>query len=250
MAFEEFLEQFGLSQYEKMAYTTLLRIGRSKSQEIAKESNVSYGRIYEILEKLTDKGLITLFPTEPKTFEAIDPKLAFKLIIKQKEDHLHELKKQIEVLSIPEQHIKLLTQDQTIVLQGKQKQLSMISEMHERAKKEILLIPGVYELNTSRKTGTIKALTRGVKINLLVTEITQHNKEFIKEGMKLGQEVRQNKLSGLRLIVADNKEAMISIVNPATKDRISIYTTNKEFAHSMGIFFNALWIGSKQIKMK
>ncbi len=249
MGFEQFLGQFGLSQYEKMAYTALLRIGRSKSQEIATESKVSYGRIYEILEKLKDKGLITLFPTEPKTFEAIDPKLAFKLIIKQKEDHLHELKKQIELLSIPEQQIKQLMQDQTIVLQGKQKQLSMIGEMHERAKKEILLTPGVYELNTPRKTGTLRALTKGIKIKLLVGEITKNNKHFIKEGIKLGQEVRQNKLSGLRLIVADNKEAMISIVNPATKDRISIYTTNKEFANSMSVFFHALWNASKKVKL-
>ena len=79
MDIEDFLDRIGLSQYENKAYLTLIRIGKTKSMQIAKESGVSYGRIYEILDKLEGRGLITILPTEPKTFDAIDPKIAFKL---------------------------------------------------------------------------------------------------------------------------------------------------------------------------
>jgi hypothetical protein len=56
-------------------------------------------------------------------------------------------------------------------------------------------------------------------------------------------------LRGLRLQVVDRKEAQITIVDPKTKDRISIYTSNKDFANSMAIFFDSLWEKSENIKL-
>jgi HTH-type transcriptional regulator, sugar sensing transcriptional regulator len=250
MDIEDFLEEIGLSQYEKKAYLTLLSIGKSKSKSISKESGVSYGRIYEIMDKLEKKGLIAILPTEPKTFDAIEPKLAFKLILKKREEKLSALMNNISTLTIPEKTSPIKEQDKTIVLQGKQKQLMMIGEMHERAKKEILMVPGIYEPSTARNVVTLRALNKGVKIKRLIKAINSKNKDILERSSKLGEEVRKNNLPGLRLIVTDNKESMISIVNPKSKDRISIYTTNKEFANSMSIFFSSLWDASKKVVVK
>lgn len=247
---KDVLDEFGLSQYEKMAYLALLRIGRSKSAQISKASNVSYGRIYEILQKLEEKGLIMIIPTEPKSFEAIEPKQAFNMMIRKREESLNILKREIETLKIPDKKERPIEEDNIIVLQGKQKQISMISEMHERAKADILMIPGVYEPSVSRKIGTLRALNNGVKIKRIIRKITPKNREILKQSVKLGEELRRNFIPGLRLIVVDNKEAMISIVNEDSKerDRMSIYTTNKNFAKSMTVFFNSIWENSEKIK--
>jgi sugar-specific transcriptional regulator TrmB len=251
MEVENFLDEIGLSQYEKKTYLTLLRIGNSKSKRIAKESGVSYGRIYEILDKLEDKGLVIIIPTEPKTFDAVDPKLAFNLIIKREEEKIHKLKKEIASLKIPDK-LPHIQEDKTLVLKGKQKQISMISEMHERAKKEILLIPGVYKPIVARNIATLRALNRGVKMKKLIRKVNPENIDILKKSAKLGEKIRKTYLPGLRLIVADDKEAMISIVNPKSKerDRISIYTTNKEFAKSIAVFFDSIWENSKKIEIK
>lgn len=250
MELEEFLEEIGLSQYEKKTYISLLRIGRSKSKKISKESGVSYGRIYEILDKLEDKGLITIFPTEPKTFDAVDPKLALKFFLKKQEERLSNLKSVVNNLVVPKKNERLIEEDKTFVLQGKQKQLAMIGEMHERAEKEILMIPGVYEPSPTRNIATLRALNNGVKIKRLIRAINPINKDILLKSVELGEEVRKNNLPGLRLIVADDKEAMISIVNPSSNERISIYTTNKDFAKSMSTFFESLWQSSKKIIIK
>ena len=105
MEIEQFLDKLGLSQYEKQTYVALLRIGRSKSQQIAKESKVSYGRIYEILEKLEQRGLISSLPTIPRSFEAIDPKISFKLILKRKSEEITELAGEIQKIKIPQEII-------------------------------------------------------------------------------------------------------------------------------------------------
>ena len=175
MEIQQFLDKLGLSQYEKQAYLTLLQLGRAKSKKISKESKVSYGRIYEILEKLEERGLISSLPTTPRTFEAIDPKISFKLILKKKSEEIAELEKDVKQIKIPTKKIIEDGKDQTIVLHGKQKQLQMVSQMNERAKKEIMSIPGVYEPITSVKVTGRRALQRGVKVRRLLRKVTPKN---------------------------------------------------------------------------
>lgn len=249
MEINQFLDKLGLSQYEKQAYLTLLQLGRAKSKKISKESKVSYGRIYEILDKLEERGLITGLPTMPRTFEAIDPKISFRLLLKKKSDEIAELENDVKTIKTPIKKLFQETKDKTIILHGKQKQLQMISQMNEKAKKEILTIPGVYEPITSVKITARRALQRGVKIKRLLRKVTRENRPIIKENIRLGEEIRQKELTGLRLKIIDKKEAILSIVDSHTKDRISIYTTNKDFANSMAIFFESLWEKSKPIKI-
>ena len=126
----------------------------------------------------------------------------------------------------------------------------MIREMDERATKEILVIPGIYEPSIVDITPTHRALKRGVRIRRLLRAVSPQNKNIVKENIKLGEEVRQKTLSGLRLNIIDRKEAIISIVDPQSKNRISIYTSNKDFANSVAIFFESLWDKSDKIQVK
>ncbi len=249
MEIKQFLDKLGLSQYEQQTYLALLQLGRAKSKKISKESKVSYGRIYEILDRLGERGLISSLPTIPRTFEAIDPKISFKLILEKKQEEITELEKDVNTIRIPTSKHFEETGEKTIILHGKQKQLQIISQMNERAKKEIMSIPGVYEPITSVKITGRRALQRGVKIRRLLRKVTPKNRTIIKENIKLGEEVRQKELTGLRLKIIDKKEAILSIVDHKTKDRISIYTTNTDFANSMAIFFESLWEKSKPIKI-
>jgi len=247
MELKQFLDKLGLSQYEKQAYLALLRLGRTKSKELSKESNVSYGRIYEILDKLEERGLVSSLPTTPKTFEAINPKISFKRILNKKTEELTKLKKEIKQLKLPSKKMPAKFEDRTSVIHGKQKQIQLINELKERATKEILSIPGTYEAKTPTKVASHRALQRGVKIRRLLRAVTPDNKLRVKENLKLGEQIRQKTLTGLRLQIIDKKEAIISIVEPKTKNRISIHTTNKDFASSMAIFFESLWETSKPI---
>jgi sugar-specific transcriptional regulator TrmB len=254
MEITEFLDKLQLSQYEKQAYLSLLRLGRVKSRQVANESGVSYGRIYEILDKLEKKGLISILPTKPKSFEAIDPSIALRLAIHREIDLLHETEKQLKSLKIPAHKPAAQAAEKTLILHGFQKQMEMITDMSLRAQKEILIIPGVWDPTTKTSThqSTIHhALERGVSSRMLLRAVTPNNRALAKERLRRGQKIRQRELSGLRLHIIDRKEALISIVDDKkTKERISIYTSNKEFANSMAIFFDSLWEKSKPINLK
>ncbi len=67
------LQQIGLNKYEAEAYTALLTEGPLTGYELGKRSAVPLSRSYEILERLTRKGLALVQPADPPRYAAADP---------------------------------------------------------------------------------------------------------------------------------------------------------------------------------
>jgi HTH-type transcriptional regulator, sugar sensing transcriptional regulator len=69
----ELLQQVGLNKYEAEAYAALLKYGPLTGYELGKRSGVPLSRSYEILERLTAKGLALVQPGEPPRYIAEAP---------------------------------------------------------------------------------------------------------------------------------------------------------------------------------
>ena len=69
----ELLQQIGLNKYEAEAYYTLLAEGPLTGYELGKRSQVPLSRSYEILERLTQKGLALVQPGDPPRYLAENP---------------------------------------------------------------------------------------------------------------------------------------------------------------------------------
>jgi HTH-type transcriptional regulator, sugar sensing transcriptional regulator len=80
------LESLGLTHNEAIAYMTLSRIGSSKTGRLLKESGLNTGKVYEILESLKRKGLVSETLTDDvKHFAAAPPDRLIEYIGKKKE---------------------------------------------------------------------------------------------------------------------------------------------------------------------
>lgn len=87
--FELELEQIGLNKSEIKVYLTLLKIGSSTTGPIVTKSKTANSKIYEVLEKLKNKGLVSYFVKENmKHYKATSPKMLL--------DYLDERKEKIE----------------------------------------------------------------------------------------------------------------------------------------------------------
>lgn len=90
----DLLRKIGLTEYETKIYMALLELGESTSGEIMNNSGVNSGRIYQILDSLKAKGLISeIIKNKVKYFSPTDPKKILNYleekeeeIIKQKQD--------------------------------------------------------------------------------------------------------------------------------------------------------------------
>ncbi len=90
---ENLLKEIGLTDYETRIYLTLTKSNELTSGEIMKKAKINSGRIYQILDALKEKGLISeITKNKVKYFSATDP----KKIIDYLEDKEETLKKQKE----------------------------------------------------------------------------------------------------------------------------------------------------------
>ena len=86
---EKILHEIGLTKGEIIVYLTLLRIGETTTGKIIEDAQISSGKIYEILDKLIKKGLVS-YITKEKTryFSAASPNRIL--------DYLHEKEKELK----------------------------------------------------------------------------------------------------------------------------------------------------------
>lgn len=71
---EKLLEEFGLTKTEAKIYLLLLRLGSVPASEIIKKAQLHRTTVYDVLERLIEKGLIAyIVKNDKKHFEAASP---------------------------------------------------------------------------------------------------------------------------------------------------------------------------------
>ena len=91
------LKDIGLTDGEIKAYLALLELGKSTVGKIIEKSRVSPSKIYDVLNRLIEKGLISyIIEGKVKHFKAAPPKNVLNYIERKEEDlklHKNEFKK-------------------------------------------------------------------------------------------------------------------------------------------------------------
>jgi HTH-type transcriptional regulator, sugar sensing transcriptional regulator len=92
------LQNIGLSDGEIRVYLALIKLGPSTTGPITNKSRVSNSKIYHILEKLLQKGIISyVIKEKTRYYQAEDPE-KIKIYVNKKEKEFQEQKKEIEKL--------------------------------------------------------------------------------------------------------------------------------------------------------
>lgn len=92
----ESLMKFGLTRGEAKVYLSLLGIGASTTGPILKKSGVASSNIYEILQRLIEKGLISyIVKSKTKYFRAF-PSSNIKDYLRKKKEEINEQEKLLE----------------------------------------------------------------------------------------------------------------------------------------------------------
>ncbi|MBU1201628.1 MAG: helix-turn-helix domain-containing protein [Nanoarchaeota archaeon] len=77
----EKLEKLGLNKTEALVYVTLLDIGASNAGKISKKSKINRTTVYDSINRLLDKGLVTyVLQSNRKVFKAVSPTKLLEII--------------------------------------------------------------------------------------------------------------------------------------------------------------------------
>lgn len=78
---EELLREIGLTKGEIKVYIALLKLGRTSTGPLMKESHISSSKIYLILERLIEKGLVVYnIENEVRQYENTTPEMILKYL--------------------------------------------------------------------------------------------------------------------------------------------------------------------------
>ena len=68
------LISIGLTSGEARVFLSLLKMGSAKVGQIVKDSHVSYSKVYDVLDRLSSKGLVShILLGNVKYFNAVEP---------------------------------------------------------------------------------------------------------------------------------------------------------------------------------
>jgi sugar-specific transcriptional regulator TrmB len=241
---EQLLEEIGLTKGEIRVYFTLLKIGETTTGKIIEEAQISSGKIYEILEKLIKKGLVSFIIKEKtKYFSSASPNRIL--------DYIHEKEKELN-----KKEQELIKELPSLIAIGKA----------EKEKKETHLFKGFKGIQTAifealeDLTSKDEVLAMGIRsskeerFNLLWQRwhIERINKKVVCKTIFSDKNTDYYKIfKKMKFVEIRTLEEVTPSAIDIMKDRVLIFTygeepsclsiKNKEVADSFKSFFENLW---------
>lgn len=96
--YDEIFNELGLTQSEKLTYLSLLELGDTTRANLVKKTKISGSKIYDVLERLQQKGLATIYiENKVKHFKPQNPKQLINYL-SDKQEQINLQKEKIENL--------------------------------------------------------------------------------------------------------------------------------------------------------
>ncbi len=251
---------FGLSNYESRAYLTLLSKGIRTAREIADESKIPFGRIYDVLSSLEDKGLVDTQESRPKKFVAKGPKIALNNLLTMKKGELQSLTDKAGVIEEKLSSLHSTKPEESLfwsVALG-EKAINRYIEKISEAEKELHAIINIRVAARLPQKDIIKNLTntigqlceRGVSVKVLLVGVAPRSleEEYLASVAKFfvaldRAEVKHTQISTTAFDVIDGEKVLIKVMNPVRPDEFFawIFVWQKKFAMELNTTFQELW---------
>jgi sugar-specific transcriptional regulator TrmB len=123
------LEQIGLTKGEIQVYVALLKLELSTTGRIAKESKISNSKVYEVLGRLSQKGLVSfVIKNNTRNYKATPPERLLDFLNDKKEE-IERNKKELSKIIPSLKNLKATEKNSVTIYEGKQGVRAIISDM-------------------------------------------------------------------------------------------------------------------------
>jgi sugar-specific transcriptional regulator TrmB len=260
------LEDFGLSSYEAKVFYAMLKLGFSTARVISNQSDVPFGRIYDVLGSLEDKELIEKQDSRPKRYAIKEPKFAVNNMLIRKKKELDSLT--VRAKNLEDHLAKLYTRNPEEGLfwsvavdpESISRLLGKLGEAEDEllvyVDTQIRVVKGTPSTEAIRVfLETLSDLVdKGVIIKILIGGVTdkaqfnQHMMELV-DYPKLSQiPFRITSLSANTFDVIDSEKVLLKISSPVDPSEYfaAIYVWQKKFAAELREKFLQMWNEAKE----
>lgn len=238
---KEALEKIGLTEGESQVYTALIELGQTSTGKITKKANIASSKVYEVLQRLMNKGLVSyIIKNGVRHYDATPPERLIDFL-EEKKSNINKAQDEIKKIipKIKQKRKETKTKNQTIVYTGPEGPKIALNEYAEigKRKEEVVgfgtdeddylkLFPA--QLNEFVKTAKkYKFRERLLFGEGFKSPNVNAKKRFLPKEFMIP----------VRTMVYGNKVAIVDFTKPMT----TIIIEKEEIAESYKTHFNLLW---------
>ena len=261
----EELKGFGLSTYEANAYAALLRMGLADASTVSQKADIPFGRVYDVLNGLVERGLLTMHDGRPKQYRAVQPRVAMSILLAQRKRELDE--RYAELTRLASDLEKRLSP------KVRKDPSSFYSASVGEEESRAFLVEKLAEATTSMDVNLeiqpyqardeelfhalVGAVDRGVRTRILLRDADIPNilqspvNELIARSMlpHLGKTLFVRVIEGEQVpfAVVDGEKALIGVKNPVDPEAYfaTVFIWDPKFASELAVRFGTLWDGAE-----
>ncbi len=265
----EELEEFGLSSYESRVYLSLLSSGISTAKEISSASKIPFGRVYDVLSSLEDKGLADKQESRPKKFSAKDPKLAVNNLLNIKKLALEDIEQKAVLVEEKLLRLHTIKPEESLfwsVALG-EKAIDQYIEKIGEAEEELNTILNLRVASRLPHKNIIRNLmekikvlsSKNVSIRILLSGVSPGSLEekYLASIMKFFDEFDRKSVKyclkcTTAFDVIDNEKVIVKVMNPVKPDEFFawIFVWQKKFAEELRPKFEEMWTNAKELHIE
>lgn len=257
--------QMGLTTYEGRIWQFLLEKGEADAQELIRATGVPFGRVYDVLNGLVEKGIVEVQDTRPKRFRprrirgVIDRLISAKKAemdaeYRRLEEAAEEVKKRFATLGTTVSKDEVFV---TVAL-GEQDTANLVREQMDSAEDEILIAVGQIEIPSrlshlveEDNHQLIEATDRGVSVRVILPHsIPPLLKAFgsIPQEARGRLQVRVYRGVLTHFKVIDRRYVVLEVTDPYEPEHpiATVQLLSKKLADHMARVFELCWRNSHQ----
>lgn len=242
MNIETQLASLGLSERESRVYLSLLNLGPTTTSKLIRKTGIASSKIYDVLEKLAQKGLVThIIKNGKREFHPANPDKIFDLI-KEKESTIKEILPFLHSL-----YQKTAEEVQAEIFKGKEGIKAIFEDILKEGKdwyavgasgKAMFTLPYYMPHFYNR------LYQKRIKLNILFvdTETTRKQKEELNKFKNIKIKFLPKEIRNLMVVfVYGSKVVVIPITETVEMAPLAILIKSKESAESYKDYFKWLW---------
>jgi len=238
------LEEIGLTKSEIKVYLALLELGASTTGPIIDTSQTANSKIYSVLEKLIQKGLVTFYKQESlKYYKAANP-LQITHYLEEKKSEINKQEKAVQSI-LPSLSLMFNQKEQdreAIVFKGPKGIKAGFEDVVDTMEQgEEIHIMGVYQFGDEyRRLATYFQKIRkkkGVKANLLINKSAKEIADIFKDYPPLEIRFMEEGVVTPALFIIYKNKVIISLGDEMTMFMIK----SESAADSFRIYHKQLW---------
>ncbi|MFX1253127.1 MAG: TrmB family transcriptional regulator [Promethearchaeota archaeon] len=267
---ENLLERYGLTNYEFAVYKTLLRRGACDAKELASNSSVPTGRIYDVTTSLESKGLLDIQKnSRPKLYSPVEPSIAMKNLLEIKKEELETLTEKALVVEDELKKYHRTTPSESLFwkISVGEKAVNRFNDRLKETQREILFYGEFFEtkphLHAKEIQEELRAFVelqeKGVTLKIL---IGLKDSEVLKQMLELTipfldqldlekMEIKLTETISIPFVIMDGEKVLLKIKNPANLEEYfaSIYVWQRSFATELSLKFQEMWHKSREFSL-